>query len=337
MKPTDFSKHITDFFTKYLPNEIGASHNTIQSYRDTFLLFSKFIRKEREISLEELTINKINQTLVVDFLNWIQKERNCINSTRNQRLAALHSFFKYLQYQRLDYLNVWQEILSIKFKKTPIPSVNYLSLEGIRLVLEQPNLNTSRGRRDLALISLLYDTGARVQEIIDLTPSSIRWEKPSNVTLNGKGNKNRTVSLMDAEKENLLIYLKENNLLKPSSNMYPLFHNSRKVKLTRAGVNSILAKYFKKAYEKNPAILPKHISCHSLRHSKAMHLLEHGANLFHIRDFLGHVHLSTTERYAKTNSKQKREAIESAYTNVNPNEVPVWENNPELITWLRSL
>jgi integrase/recombinase XerD len=335
MKPTDFSKYISDFISRHLPNEKGVSTNTITAYRDTFVLLLNFIQYEKHVKIEKLTLDKITKEIIIEFLDWIQKERKCSNSTRNARLAAIHSFYKYLQYESLDYLYECQKILSIKFKRTKTGSVNYLTIDGIKLLLQQPDTTTFKGRRDLALLSLMYDTGARVQETIDLTPSMLRLNKPAIIKIVGKGNKARLVPMLDAQIEHLKNYLKENLLNEPFANMSPLFFNSRKEKLTRAGINHIVQKYAKMARKKNEMNFPDKISCHSLRHSKAMHLLQAGVNLIYIRDILGHVSIQTTEIYARADSKLKREALEKAYINVNPNEEPIWMKNENLVTWLK--
>lgn len=335
MTPTDFSKYISDFISRYLPHEKGASANTITAYRDTLVLLLNFIQNEKGVKIEKLTLGKITKETVIAFLDWIQKERKCSNSTRNLRLAAIHSFYRYLQYERLDYLHECQKILSVKFKKTKKESMTYLTIDGIKLLLQQPDTTTSRGRRDLTLLSLMYDTGARVQETIDLTPSMLRLNKPATIKIIGKGNKARLVPMLDAQVEHLRNYLKENRLNEPSANRYPLFFNSRKEKLTRAGINHIVQKYIKAARKENGMIIPEKISCHSLRHSKAMHLLQAGVNLVYIRDILGHVSVQTTEIYARADSKQKREALEKAYVNINPDEEPIWTKNENLIDWLK--
>lgn len=335
MKPTDFSKYISDFISKYLPNEKGASNNTITAYRDSFVLLLNFIQNEKQVKLEKITLEKIKKETIIEFLDWIQKERKCSNTTRNSRLAAIHSFYKYLQCESLGHFHECQKILSIKFKKVSHDSVNYLTIEGIKLLLQQPDATTIKGRRDLALLSLLYDTGARVQEIIDLTPSMLRLNKPSTIKIIGKGNKARLVPMLDAQIGHLENYLKENKLTESHANMHPLFFNSRKEKLTRAGINHILWKYSKTAREKNKMIIPDKISCHSLRHSKAMHLLQAGVNLVYIRDILGHVSIQTTEIYARADSQQKRTALEKAYVKVNPGEEAMWAENENLITWLK--
>lgn len=336
MRPTDFSKSLTDFLTCYLPGERGASKNTIASYKDTFILFLTFLKERKGIPAERLTLSQITKETIVEFLDWIEEERHCCAATRNVRLAALHSFFQYLQYQNPENLIEWQRALSIPVKKTEKTTINYLSVEGIRLLLEGTDQSTKSGRRDLALLSLMYDSGARVQEIIDLTPSMVRLDLPCTVKLIGKGNKARIVPLLEQQVKFLKIYMAEQKMLEPHANMYPLFSNSRKEKLTRAGVNYILAKYAKQARMKEPSLIPEKLSCHCLRHSLAMHLLQSGVNLVYIRDILGHTSVQVTEVYARTDSRQKREAIEKAYSDVSPKETPSWLTNDDLLDWLKS-
>lgn len=336
MKPTDFAYYLTIFLTKYLPSEIGASKNTIASYRDTFILFLVFLKDVKDIPADRLTLEMVTKDMVVDYLEWTETKRHCSAATRNVRLAALHSYFYFLQYQNPDNLLEWQRILSIPVKKTEKNTINYLTLDGIKVLLKIPDQSTKTGRRDLALLTLLYDTGARVQELIDLTPARIRLDKPYTVKLVGKGNKARIVPLMEPTKHLLKRYMEEKQLLESSANMYPLFFNNRKEKLTRAGVNYILAKYKDLARKQDNSLIPQVLTCHCLRHSKAMHLLQAGVNLVYIRDILGHCSVQVTEVYAKVDSRQKREAIEKAYTDVTPAEEPVWQRNNDLLDWLKN-
>jgi len=335
MKTADFSYYLTSFLKIYLPGEKGVSENTILSYRDTFILFLNFLKNSKNISAESITLEIITKDIIVDFLDWIENQRHCSITTRNIRLAAIHSFFRYLQYQNPENLQEWQRILSVPVKKTKNKTINYLTLAGIKLLLEMPDQSLKSGQRNLALLSLMYDTAARVQEIIDLTPSSIRFDKPYTVKLIGKGKKARIVPLMEPTAEILKRYMEANGLLKDYANEYPLFFNSRKEKLTRAGVNYILKKYSKMAREKTSALIPEQISCHSLRHSKAMHLLQAGINLVYIRDILGHSSVQVTEVYARADSRQKRKAIEKAYNDVSPGEQPQWQDNDNLLSWLK--
>lgn len=337
MKPTDFSKSLTDFLSKYLPGEKGVSNNTIASYKVTFILLIHFMENEKKVKIQHLMLKHLTKECIIEYLDWLQRERKCKTSSRNVRLAAIHSFFKFVQYEYPENLVETQQVLSIKVKKAKKDSMNYLSIEGIKLLFSQPDITTRKGRRDLTLLCLMYDCAARVQEIIDLTASSIRLNKPYTIKIVGKGNKARIVPLIDEQVAHLIQYIQENKLDKEHANLYPLFYNSRGEKLTRAGVNHILATYLKMAKGKDANCIPDKISCHSLRHSKAMHLLQAGVNLVYIRDILGHVSVTTTEIYARADSKSKREAIEKAYTNVIAAEMPIWAENASLMSWLKNL
>jgi integrase/recombinase XerD len=336
---TDFAKYLTKFFSEYLVGERGASSHTIRSYSDTFTLVLTYMDKVRHIVADRLTLSHFNRETVLDFLDWLQNERKCANSTRDQRLAALHSFFKYMQYEDAKHLEQWQNILSIKVKKRgKRSSVNYLTVEGIKFLLEQIPLNTKEGRRNLALLALLYDSGARVNEIIVLSPSSLNLNKPCYVILFGKGNKKRIVPLQNEQVKLLESYMKENHLDNPAYNQRPLFANNRGEKLTNSGVTYILNLYANNARILKPELISEKISPHTLRHSKAMHLLQSGVNLVYIRDILGHVSIQTTEIYARADSKQKREALEAAYTNIIPVQANegIWEKDSKLREWLKN-
>jgi site-specific recombinase XerD len=336
---TDFAKYLTKFFTEYLVGERGASTHTIRSYSDTFTLVLTYMDKVRHIAADRLTLSHFYRETVLDFLDWLQKERRCTNTTRNQRLAALHSFFKYMQYEDTKHLEQWQNILSIKVKRPEKrSSVNYLTVEGIKYLLEQVPVNTKEGRRNLALLALLYDSGARVNELINLSPSSLNLNKPCFVTLWGKGNKKRIVPLQDEQVRLLTSYMKENHLDNPAHNQRPLFANNRGEKLTNSGVTYILNLYVNNAQILKPDLIPKRISPHTLRHSKAMHLLQSGVNLVYIRDILGHVSIQTTEIYARADSKQKREALETAYISIIPfqSNEGTWEKDSKLKIWLKN-
>lgn len=339
METTDFAKHLSAFLTKYLAGERNYSPNTVLAYRDTFIQFINFMKDRKNVEAKKLTLDRITREAVIGFLDFIQQDRHCGNATRNYRLAALKSFFSYLQYENPERMYECQKILSIKVKRHEKQSINYLSTAGIKLLLEQPDLNSRNGRRNLAMLALMYDSGARVQEIIDLTPASVRLDVPITIRLFGKGRKARIVPLQEEQTVFLKNYMQENQLFEPHASNYPLFSNSRNERLTRAGVAYILNTHADLARKVNPAIIPEKISCHSLRHSKAMHLLQAGVNLVYIRDLLGHVSVQTTDVYARADSKQKREAFEKAYVDLNPDaeKSKSWEKDGNLLEWLKSL
>lgn len=332
-----FSYYLSSFLGKYMPAIAGASANTVASYRDTFVLFLRYMKEVAGIPAERIELEKLTQKDLINFLGWLEAERHCSASTRNIRLAALHSFFRYLQYEAPEHLDLCQKVLAIPFKKAEQRVLNYFFLDGIKLLLSMPDISSKNGRRDLALLSLMYDTGARVQEIVDLTPQCVRFEKPATIMLHGKGNKTRIVPMMDAQVSLLKGYMKEQNLLCSEALPHPLFRNKRGEKLTRAGVAYILDKYVRMARNTDPELIPDHISCHCLRHSKAMHMLQAGVNLVYIRDLLGHCSVRTTEVYAKADSRQKREALEKAYVDVTSSSEPIWQENSDLMEWLVSL
>ncbi|WP_142786169.1 tyrosine-type recombinase/integrase [Changchengzhania lutea] len=336
---TDFAKYLTRFFSEYLVGERGASSHTIRSYSETFTLVLTYMDKVRAKAADRLTLNHFNRETVLGFLDWLEKIRKCSHSTRNQRLAALHSFFRYMQYEDVKRLEQWQDILSIKVKKQGKRSaVNCLSVEGIKFLLEQIPINTKAGRRNLTLLALLYDSGARVHELIDLTPTSLHLIKPYYVTLLGKGSKKRIVPMQNEQVNLLIAYIKENRLDNLAYNQRPLFANNRGERLTNSGVTYILNIYVQNARVLRPDLIPEKMSPHTLRHSKAMHLLQSGINLVYIRDILGHVSIQTTEVYARADSKQKREALEAAYVNIIPDQVneAIWEKDSKLREWLRN-
>ena len=189
MKPTDFSYYLSDFLTKYLSGQRNLSLNTIKSYRDTFVFLLDFIKERYQVSPEKVTITKVDKNMIEEFLQWLEKTKGNSISTRNQRLAAIHAFFRYLQSQKPEYMFHSQKILFIPFKKAPKKVIAYLSEGQIKQLLTKPDISTTSGRRDLVLLSTLYDTGARVQELADLTVRDIRLESPAIACITGKGQK----------------------------------------------------------------------------------------------------------------------------------------------------
>jgi site-specific recombinase XerD len=338
MKPTDFAYYISDFFTKYLPGIIGLSTNTIMSYRDSFSIFFEFCTKHKKLKLDKFTLDNLNKAQVEEYLEWIEKTRNCIASTRNIRLAAFHSFCRYLQIEFPDYIHIAQQILSIPMKKIKKTSVEYISLDAMKLLLRKPDTMTRQGRRNRVVLSLLYDSGARVQELVDLKVGDVRTESPGTIKLTGKGNKSRIVPLLEQMVNLLKQYLKENELTEPYTYDYPLFTNRFKTKLTRAGITYIVQKYACEAMKESPELFPdKQLSPHCFRHSKSVHLLQSGVNLVYIRDFLGHVDIKTTEIYARIDGEMKRKVLEKANKNIVSDKIPEWQSNAELMTWLKNL
>ncbi|MDE8564517.1 tyrosine-type recombinase/integrase [Anoxybacillus rupiensis] len=336
MKHTDFAKTLTRFLSDYLPSQRNVSSNTIRSYRDTFKQVLMYFDLEQKIKPEHLSFEKIKAEEIREFLLWLEKTRNVGINTRNQRLAAIHSFYRYTQSEHPENILECQRILGIPFKKREKKTIEFLSQECLKYIFEQPDTNRKKGRRDLAIMVTLYDTGARVQELIDLKTRDVRLTKPATITLTGKGNKRRSVPIMEKTRELLENYMMENSLLENGKQGHPLFYNSNRRPFTRPGITYILEKYLKQAKESYPEVLfTDRLHPHMIRHTKAMHLLEAGINLIYIRDLLGHVNVTTTEIYLRANTETKRKALESAYMEVVPQDIPVWDEDTDLLEWLR--
>jgi len=336
MKNYDFAYYLTNYLTVYLPHHRNASQNTILSYRDTFSEFLRFGQDERGIPPEKLRLDMLNHQIIEDFLFWLETSLGVGVSTRNQRLGAIRSFIRYLQIESPDHLLLCQGILALRSKRNARPTVNYLTHDEIKCLLAQPDANSWEGRRDLVLLSLLYDSAARVQEICDITVGDVRTNAPATVKLTGKLRKTRIVPISAPVSELLKQYLSERNLGLPGRAAQPLFLNKQHTKLTRGGVSYILSKYISKAAEHDDS-LPQKLTPHSLRHSKAMHMLEAGINLIYIRDFLGHEDIKTTQVYARADPEVKRNAILKAYESTSSPLLPAWQDNPGLMKFLKSL
>lgn len=335
IKRTSFAKSVTMFLADYLPSQRNASHHTIRSYRDVIKQFLHFMNETYALYPEKIEFTDISKDVIVEFLTWLEIEKAVSINTRNQRLAALHSFFRYAQSENPEILDISQRILGIPLKRRHQKTIEHLETSCVEKLLAEPERNTAKGLRDCTLLSVLYDAGLRVQELIDLKVSDIRLISPAIMKVHGKGDKSRIVPITTNTKKLLEVYMMQNNLVNDSRKLFPLFHNSRYEKFTRPGITYILKKHYKKAKQKYQ-ILPwnESISPHILRHSKAVHMLDAGIPLIYIRDFLGHVNISTTEIYLRSDRKVKREALEKIYIEVETEETPSWTENKTLITWL---
>ena len=304
---SDFAYHVTKYFAEYLPLHIGASANTCKSYRDTFLQLITYVESTYRVAPKKISLVSITDTVIEDFLLHLEASVGVGVSTRNQRLAAIHSFFKYIQRKELTLFSQCAAILSIRFKKSPPPIMTYLSIQETEILMSIPDSNAKKGLRDLAVLAVLYESAARVQELIDLTSSNLNISNGTPyIELRGKGNKLRKIPIVEGVADILTKYLSAYRIVNSKD---VVFHNSQKKRLTRAGVQYIVDKYIKLARQQNKGMFSQNITNHSFRHSKAMHLLEAGVNLIYIRDFLGHSSVTTTEIYAKTNPEIKRKLL----------------------------
>jgi len=335
----DFASSLEKFFVENLAVEKRVSKHTIRSYRDTFVLLLDYMKNVCNKPADRLSFADFNREQVLAFLKWLQDNRHCTSGTRNQRLAAIKSFFCFMIYEDPIHIAQWKMICAIKQQKQIKETFRYLTIEGITCLLEQIPTNEKEGRRNLTMLSLLYHTGMRVSELTGLTPACIRTNKPYVIEVLGKGAKKRLVPVEDNMMKLLTQYMEENILNRPGKEDHPLFYNCHGGELTSAGITYVLKKYATLARIVHPNLIPEKISPHNLRTSRAMHWLEAEINIYQIRDLLGHVSVQTTEVYARTDSKSKRDALEKAYAVIGITEPQItsWEKNPKLVEFLKSL
>lgn len=298
MKPTDFAIAMQKYFMAYLVHQRGSRENTIRSYRDTFKLFLEFMFEKKSVSPDKMVLDKFTSNEIEGFMKHLVRVRKCSERTKNQRLASIHSFVKFLQYEHPERMVQWQRIQAIPIKRFSSEPIKYLTQKETLALTESIKIGTPKGIRDKALIVVLYDMGARVQELVDLTVGDVRLEALPQVKLSGKGGKTRIVPLMPATTALLQKYMKIFGLLNADRKDDPLFFNRRGDRLTRFGVTYILQSYGTEARKLEPSI-PEKLTPHVLRHSKAMHLLEEGCSEIVIQHLLGHTSLKTTSVYAR--------------------------------------
>lgn len=338
MKPTDFALHVTGFLTTYLAGQRNASSNTIRSYRDTFVLLLRYLRDVHDRPPEKVSMATVDAQLVVAFLEHLQAARHCGPRTCNQRLAAIHAFARYVQGEAPEHMLAMQRLLAIPARKFPRKPVGYIEAADLGAVLAQPDGSSAAGRRDTVLLSVLYDTGARCQELLDLRAKDVRLDAPSHVRLTGKGRKTRVVPLMASTVMLLRGHMEMHGLMGPDAAERPLFAGRHGRPMSRSGIRYLLAKHVRSASSERTGI-PSKVGPHTLRHSKAMHMLQAGVPLVIIRDILGHVDVKTTEVYARADLEMKRRALETtASTTTAPTApTPTWRDDRELMAWLTSL
>lgn len=338
MTPTDFARHLTGFLTTYLAGQRNASPNTIRSYRDTFVLLLRYLRDVHTCPVEKVTMATFEAPLLVSFIEYLQTERRCSPRTCNQRLAAIHAFARYVQGESPEHLLAMQRVLAIPPRRFARKPVGYLEAADLGAVLAQPDGSSATGRRDAVLLSVLYDTGARCQELLDLRVKDVRLDAPAHVRLTGKGRKTRLVPLMASTVTLLRGHLEAQRLLEPEAADRPVFAGRHGSPMSRSGLRYLLAKYVRSAASTRTG-LPSKVGPHTLRHSKAMHMLQAGVPLVIIRDILGHVDVKTTEVYARADLEMKRRALETTATTSSAPTAPTpnWREDRELMAWLTSL
>jgi site-specific recombinase XerD len=325
---------LTSFFTRHLAVELGASSYTVTSYRDAFVLLLRHLVATTGRQTNQLTFEDLTPAAILTFLAYLEHERGNSIRTRNARLAAIRSFAGYVVTQDPGLAGPVSRLLAIPFKKTPGRTLDYLTASELRAILAGPDRTTPKGRRDYLSLALLSDTGARVQEVIDLRPADFRLDRIPLVRITGKGRKQRIVPLMPATAALVRGHLAETQRLVTDADR--LIRNYRGEPMTRSGMTFLLKTYCRLAADHLPSLRNRRISPHTLRHTKAMHLLQAGVPAVTIKDILGHAHLKTLEYYVEADLEMKRRALETVSSPVSGSR-PRRRHAPDLLEWLEHL
>ena len=319
------------FLLEHLVGECNYSHNTQLNYRDTLVLLCPFVAKNVNKDIDQLCIDHFSPEVVRSFLIYLESARSCSTATRNQRLAAIHAWARFIGGKCPERIGWCTQICAIPFKKTSRPLRTYLDKPEIQAILNAPDRNTSNGFRHHALLLFLYNTGARASEAAHLRIGDLQLNRSPSVKIMGKGAKERLCPLWLSTVEIM------NRLVMGRDPASRVFLNFRGQPMTRFGVHIIVGKHALKAANQMPVLRTKNISPHTIRHTTAVHLLCAGVDLNTIRAWLGHVSLDTTNIYAEVNLEMKAKALARCETPLVSTPGEDWSQDQKLMTFLKSI
>jgi len=335
-RSTALARALRSFFADHLPAVRGVSPHTVCSYRDAFMLLLRFLAARRGLPVVRLDFTDVSPQQIVAFLQHLERERGNGAATRNARLAAIHSFARFVATTSPEHLDLCQRIMAVPFKRARPRLVEYLESGEVAAILAAPQRTTADGRRDHALLLTLFNTGARVQELLDLRPADLQLVRPFQVRLRGKGRKERFCPLWPHTAKVLRAFLADVGVDAESAGQ--VFRNHRGDPLTRFGVRYILRKYARAASSFATTLATKRIHPHVVRHTTAVHLLQAGVDMITISHWLGHANVETTNRYAAVDLETKRAAVAKARPigKVDP-AVAAWRRDATILAWLEAL
>lgn len=332
-KPDSLLTLTQSFFLNYLQSTRGASPHTVRAYRDALKLFFQHLAEQKRRAIANLQLDDIHAEAVLTFLNDIESKRRNSAVTRNCRLAAIRSFVQHLLRQDVTRAAQYGRVLAIGNKRATHRAVAYLEPEEARAVIAAVETSSPRGRRDHALLLLLYNTGARVSEALAVRPTDLRLERPRQVRLFGKGKKERICPLWPETAAAL------RRIVRADAGSEPVFQGNQRTPLTRDGAAYVLQKYVRLAAKSNPSPRLRRVTPHMLRHSCAVALLQAGVDVTVIRDYLGHSSVATTSRYITTNLDMKRQVLDAFWkrSGLAPRTARKWQPSPKLLAFLQTL
>lgn len=328
---------IQTFFLDFLVARRGLSSNTIISYRDGIRLLLNFAAEQRHIPVDKLAVEDFDNRAVVDFLDYLQSVRGNATRSRNTRLAPIHGLFRYIAGQVPEAMARCQQICAIPNKKTAHQSMEYLEDAEIGAMLGSIEANSRHRLRDHSLMLFMYNTGARVQEVVDMKLDDLRLDTPPQARLHGKGGKQRACPLWAETVQALRSYLDHREPSQETCRF--VFLNANGQPFTRFGIRYLVRQYAAKAAHRCLSLKDKNVGPHTIRHSTAMHMLQSGNDLSVIKEWLGHANMSTTHEYAAIDMKMKQRALDTCHaptTNRKTKGRPRWLK-PGILKWLDDL
>ncbi len=322
---------IRRFLLEYIIGERNFTKNTQQSYRDTLTIFLSFLTKHIGRPIDRICIEDVSPDSVRQFLKYLEESRNCSNSSRNQRLAAIRSLAHFIGMYSPEHIAWCGQIREIPFKKGKTSSMSYLEKDEMDALLVAPDRSTSQGRRDYGMLLFLYNSGARADEAAHIKIRDIIFSSPASVKILGKGNKIRICPLWPIT-ASILSEITEHH--DPDDRV---FLNRRGQPITRFGIYEMVERYVSKVTVTIPALGNKRISPHTIRHTTAVHLLRAGVDINTIRAWLGHASLNTTNVYAEVDLEMKAKALAKCDVKARAKNRKRWRENDGLMAFLRSL
>jgi site-specific recombinase XerD len=332
MKNFDLFAHVQRFLLVHLRGGKGLSPNSILSYRDVLRLFFEFVSKAKRKKTHNLSVEDFDASIVLLYLTHIEDTRKNSIRTRNHRLSLLRIFFSYLQMHNPERSEIYSKIFKIPIKKGPKKIKGYLEVDEIGAILRSIDQTTKLGLRDYTLLLLMYNTGARVQEVCDLTKSSFTFDKTPLVRIIGKGNRERIMPIWGKTKSALEYYFAKNPWLDENTK---LFFNNKGAPITRHGVLNMVERRVKVTAKTCKTLLKKRVSPHTFRHTTAMHLLQSGVDINVIRIWLDHASVNTTADYIEINIEMKKKALQKKRAPYLKQELDkVLKQDRDIVRWL---
>jgi site-specific recombinase XerD len=324
---------IKRFFSHYLPVQKGLAVNTVVAYRDALKLLLGYASDTLKKKVEDLGVEDLHESLVLDFLDHVEKTRGCNPRTRNARLAAIQALFSFIARQEPSLLPHSQTIQNIPLKRTEYKTVGYLEEKEMQALLNAVDLTSRTGVRDKALLLLLYNTGARVSEIVELKVADLRLDGSAQIKLLGKGQKYRSCPLWPETVEALHDYLRQRAPKDPAAQQ--LFLNASASPITRFGLRHITGRYATTAKSQCPSLATKPVNPHTIRHTTAMHLLRAGNDINMVSYWLGHANINTTHIYVEIDMEMKQRMLQKAEAPAVKKPLP-WQK-PNILHWLKAI